>query len=179
MLFVLYSHSPRRRRRLRSIPSPTLLSGIAAVATTLFYSNLHVSCQGMSLFLRTHMFARNYSRLTTSHPRISCQCRYYSWADGKKYHGKWKDNKRNGQGTCAYPNGNKYHGEWKDDKRHGQGTYTWANIGNKYTGGWKDDERHGKGKLIDVNGEKFTGEWVNDQMKDSNGKASKLRYNAV
>ena len=30
-------------------------------------------------------------------------------------------------GTYTWANGNKYIGEWKDDKRHGQGTYTWAN----------------------------------------------------
>ena len=48
----------------------------------------------------------------------------YTYPNGDKYVGEYKDGKRHGQGTYTYPNGNKYVGEYKDGKRHGQGTYT-------------------------------------------------------
>ena len=49
-------------------------------------------------------------------------------------------------GTYTYADGSKYVGEWKNDKRNGQGTYTFAN-GDKYVGGHKDDNMHGQGTL--------------------------------
>jgi len=39
-------------------------------------------------------------------------------------------------GSYTYSNGAKYVGKFKNGKRHGQGTMTWAN-GNKYVGEWK------------------------------------------
>ena len=40
-----------------------------------------------------------------------------TYPDGGKYVGRWKDDKRNGQGTFTYPDGGKYVGRWKDDKQ--------------------------------------------------------------
>jgi hypothetical protein len=40
----------------------------------------------------------------------------YTFADGDKYVGQWKDNKRNGQGTFTGYDGSKIVGEWKNDK---------------------------------------------------------------
>ena len=62
----------------------------------------------------------------------------YTFADGGKYVGEYRDNKRNGQGTYTYGlstqwAGDKYVGEYRDNKRHGQGTYTFAD-GEKYVG---------------------------------------------
>ena len=75
----------------------------------------------------------------------------YTYANGEKYVGGWKDGKKHGQGTYTYPNGKNYVGEFKDDKKHGQGTYTWAD-GKVWDGQWKD------GKWD--NGRKyFKGEW--------------------
>ncbi|MDA0361923.1 MAG: hypothetical protein O3A45_02845 [Proteobacteria bacterium] len=42
--------------------------------------------------------------------------------------------------TYTYHNGDKYVGEWKDDKQHGQGTYTFAD-GGKLVGEWKDGKQ--------------------------------------
>jgi len=63
----------------------------------------------------------------------------FTYADGGKYVGEFKDDKQNGQGTYTSANGDKYVGEFKDDKRNGQGTYTSAN-GEKYVGEWKDNK---------------------------------------
>ena len=51
----------------------------------------------------------------------------YTFANGEKYVGEYKDDKRNGQGTNTWPNGKKYVGEWLDDKANGQGVLTLAN----------------------------------------------------
>jgi hypothetical protein len=86
--------------------------------------------------------------------------------------GARKDGKQDGQGTYTWVNGNKYVGEWKDCKHHGLGArmwgarigstdwehgcgehgrmvnrtgvnpYAWVN-GNKYVGAWKDGKHHG------------------------------------
>ncbi len=41
--------------------------------------------------------------------------------------------KEHGQGTWTYTEGEKYVGEWKDGKYNGQGTFTYPN-GTKYVG---------------------------------------------
>ena len=73
---------------------------------------------------------------------IEGNCSYgqgtYTFSNGDKYVGEFKDDLRNGQGTYTFSNGNKYVGEWKDGKMNGQGTYTYSN-GQKYVGEWKDD----------------------------------------
>ena len=38
-------------------------------------------------------------------------------ASGDKYHGDWKDGKRQGNGTYYYNDGDKYEGEWRNDER--------------------------------------------------------------
>ena len=50
----------------------------------------------------------------------------YSWGDGEKYIGEWKDNKFHGQGTYTYASGSKYIGEFKEGKKHGQGIYYYS-----------------------------------------------------
>jgi hypothetical protein len=42
-------------------------------------------------------------------------------------------------GTYTWADGNKYVGEYKDGKRHGQGTYTYANE-KKVSGYWMNNE---------------------------------------
>ena len=62
-----------------------------------------------------------------------------TFANGAKYVGEWKDDKRHGQGTATFANGEKYVGEFKEDKYHGQGTYTFAN-GTKSVGYFMDGQ---------------------------------------
>ena len=62
-------------------------------------------------------------------------------------------------------NGDKYVGQYKDDKKHGEGTWTFAD-GEKYVGEWKDDKRHGLGKYTFADGRvHHDGEWENGQPK--------------
>ena len=86
----------------------------------------------------------------------------YTAADGAKYVGEYKDDKRHGQGTYTFANGAKYVGEYKDGKRHGQGTYTAAD-GDKYVGEWKDGKNHGQGTITFADGEKDTGYYLNGE----------------
>ena len=46
----------------------------------------------------------------------------YTYADGSKHVGEFRDGKAHGQGTRTYAGGNKYVGEWKDGERHETGT---------------------------------------------------------
>ena len=88
--------------------------------------------------------------------------------DGKKYVGEFKDGKFNGQGTFTYPNGTKYVGEWNDDKINGRGTGTFPN-GTKQVGEWKDGKLNGQGTLTSSDGKKFVGEWKDGKL---NGQGS-------
>ncbi|MDB2423615.1 hypothetical protein N9X05_16885 [Paracoccaceae bacterium] len=76
---------------------------------------------------------------------------------GEKYVGDWKEGKRSGQGIYSYPSGNKYTGGFEDNKRSGEGKYIFAN-GNIYVGEWKNGERHGLGTFTFANGDKYVGE---------------------
>ncbi len=40
-----------------------------------------------------------------------------------RYHGSYKEDKRNGRGVFEYADGGRYIGDYKDDKKHGVGTY--------------------------------------------------------
>ena len=63
----------------------------------------------------------------------------YTFPNGTKFVGEFKDGEANGQGTYTYANGNKFVGEYKDGKLNGQVTYTWPD-GNKEVSVYKDGE---------------------------------------
>ena len=86
----------------------------------------------------------------------------YTWSDGQKYVGEWKDGKQHRQGTYTWSDGNKYIGEFKDGKYYGKGTFTFAN-GNKYVGKFKDNKFNGQGTFTFPDGAKYVGEYKNDQ----------------
>lgn len=80
----------------------------------------------------------------------------YTFANGNKYVGEFKDGKQNGQGTGVYANGDKYVGEFKDGKMNGQGNYT-ATSGDKYVGEFKNDKFNGQATYFYADGEKYIG----------------------
>ena len=60
----------------------------------------------------------------------------FTWSDGGKYVGEWKDGERNGQGTSTTPDGYKDVGEFKDGKRWNGIMYDKdGNIQYKYVNG--------------------------------------------
>jgi prepilin-type processing-associated H-X9-DG protein len=63
----------------------------------------------------------------------------YSFTNGHKYVGEYKDGKRNGQGTFTFANGEKYLGKFKNGKYNGQGIFTFAD-GHVQEGIWADDK---------------------------------------
>ena len=89
----------------------------------------------------------------------------YTWANGDKYIGSHKNGTGNGQGTFVWVSGDKYVGEVRDDEINGQGTYTWAN-GNKYIGLWKNEVKHGQGTFIWVSGEWAGDKYVGEVKED-------------
>ena len=86
----------------------------------------------------------------------------YIWLNQEIYVGAWQDNKQHGHGTITLANGEKYVGEHRDGKRQGQGTNTFAN-GDKYIGAWLYNVRHGLGIYLFANGEKYVGEYRDGQ----------------
>ena len=86
----------------------------------------------------------------------------------KKYAGECLSGDcENGQGTYSYGDGSKYVGEWKDDKRNGKGTVTYGEPQSIYTefwsGEWKNDKRHGEGTFKTADGKVGKGLWENDK----------------
>ena len=67
----------------------------------------------------------------------------FTFLDGEKYVGDFKDGRYHGKGTFTWPDGAKYSGEWKDDKRNGKGTFTNSN-GKSISGMYKNGEKVGK-----------------------------------
>ena len=85
----------------------------------------------------------------------------YTWPDGEKYVGQFKDDKSNGQGTLTLADGRKYVGQFKDGKSNGQGTLNWPD-GQKYVGQWKDDKFDGQGTYTWPDGRKYVGQFKDD-----------------
>ena len=94
----------------------------------------------------------------------------YTYANGDKYVGEWKDGNKHGQGTYTYADGDKYVGEFKDGKRHGQGTlYYLANNqfkGDIYIGEFKDGKWHGQGTYTYGSKSKWAGDKYVGEFKD-------------
>ena len=67
----------------------------------------------------------------------------FTFPDGRKYVGEFREGKKHGQGTFTFPNGRQYIGEYRKGKKHGQGTFTFPD-GKKYVGKFKDGEYVGK-----------------------------------
>ena len=50
-----------------------------------------------------------------------------------------------GSGIFTWPDGRRYEGEYKDDKKEGEGVFYWPD-GRKYEGGWKNGKQHASGR---------------------------------
>ena len=70
-----------------------------------------------------------------------------------------------GQGTYTYSDGNKYEGEWKEGKKHGLGTLTIFNNVRKWIGEFREDKPW---DVLDYEDGKIVGKWMNGVQKDTN-----------
>ncbi|MDC0071013.1 hypothetical protein OAJ38_03500, partial [Rhodobiaceae bacterium] len=104
----------------------------------------------------------------------------YTYADGRKYDGEFKNDTVHGKGTCTYAGGDKYVGEFYRDNRNGIGTYTYAD-GRKYEGEWKEGTPNGIGTTTYPDGSVENGTWryglftgmKPDKIKDQNESKAK------
>lgn len=63
----------------------------------------------------------------------------FTWPDGRKYVGDYKNDMKHGIGTFTWQDGRVYHGDWEDGKQHGHGHY--IKDGKKREGLWKHGKR--------------------------------------
>ena len=90
----------------------------------------------------------------------------FTYDNGAKYVGEFKNYKWHGQGTATWSNGTTFTGRWEESKRNGYGVATWSNEtytkrakSSKYEGEWKDNKQHGQGTKTYSDGYKYVGEW--------------------
>ena len=85
----------------------------------------------------------------------------FTWANGDTYEGGFENDMRNGYGVYCCKNGNKYDGEWKDNLKNGHGIFYFKN-GDRYEGGYSNSLKQGPGVYYSKNGSVYKGEWQND-----------------
>ena len=54
-----------------------------------------------------------------------------------------------GKGIFTWPDGRKYEGDYKDDKKEGYGIFEWTD-GKKYRGYWLNGKQNGEGEFYNV-----------------------------
>jgi len=63
----------------------------------------------------------------------------FTWSDGRKYVGEYKDDQKHGHGVFTWPDGRCYDGQWNQGKQHGEGIY--MKEGKKKKGVWQMGKR--------------------------------------
>jgi hypothetical protein len=83
-------------------------------------------------------------------------------ANGDRFEGMWKDDRKEGYGAYTAASGASYVGDFKDDKFDGHGVLT-DPRGATYDGAWKAGRRNGQGTFKGVDGSSYTGLWIDDE----------------
>ena len=89
----------------------------------------------------------------------------YTYHDGSKYTGEWKDSKPHGRGKMEFPDGNIYEGNFGNGLKEGHGVFRWADDGTIYDGSWKNDKKDGTGVYRWADGDIYDGSWKNDKRE--------------
>ncbi len=87
----------------------------------------------------------------------------FTWPDGKKFVGDYKNDKKDGNGTYWWTKDKYYEGEWVNSKQHGKGKYV---FGNKTQEG-----QFRYGKII----KRFDGKNVENAAENGNGYVDEAR----
>ena len=85
----------------------------------------------------------------------------FSYFNGNKYVGIFKNGKHHGKGTLFYNNGNKYIGMFINGMPNGKGT-AYYHTDDKYIGIFKDGKRNGTGTFYYKDGDSCKGTFKND-----------------
>ena len=85
------------------------------------------------------------------------------YANGDRYTGPIKANKRHGKGTLTYADGCVYEGDFRYDWRQGKGKVMGAD-GAVYEGDFFCGNRHGKGEYTDPDGRVYKGDFRDDKF---------------
>ena len=86
-----------------------------------------------------------------------------NYANGSNYTGDWVEGRQTGHGVFTWSNGDRYEGQFKDNQKHGTGTQYYASEGN-YIGDWVEDKKAGKGVFIWTTGDRYEGQYKNDAI---------------
>ena len=87
----------------------------------------------------------------------------YTWPDGRRYEGCFRDGRRHGRGIYTWPSGSRYEGQWQAGRRHGLGTYRWPD-GSRYEGQWAEDAKNGLGIYTFADGHVESGRWQDEVL---------------
>ena len=92
----------------------------------------------------------------------------YTFENGDKYTGLWRQGKCEGYGVYSFTNGDIYKGAFIAGKMEGRGTYIYSN-GDKYIGMWKAAKMEGRGHFY----WNLAGDLMDDAKLEGNFKAGK------
>ena len=87
----------------------------------------------------------------------------YSYSDGNRYSGSWKDNLRHGQGVLYFKDGEKLSGSFAYGLLEGKGKYYFSN-GDTYEGNFRNSLMHGEGEIIHDDGSILTARWYQGEI---------------
>ena len=65
----------------------------------------------------------------------------FTWPDGRKYIGNYKNDKKDGYGELTTKDGKKYKGHWKNGKQHGEGEFFFPDKNIWKKGIWENGNR--------------------------------------
>lgn len=64
----------------------------------------------------------------------------FSWKDGRRYEGEYRNDRKEGYGEFQWPDGRMYKGSWKSGKQDGEGLFI-SDKGISRKGIWKEGKR--------------------------------------